>query len=108
MSTVNIDQQERIRPRVGYQTSSICVPVTITPFANLGTARTCYCGDPIIVPGTMECSGVVDGTCTFTIAQNICTAVPIEFGASAQIENIYIQCGETSNEDICTSCNDLI
>jgi hypothetical protein len=109
MSTVNIKHRpQEVCPKIGYQTSSICVPVTVKPFAVLGTAVTSYCGDPVIIPGTLECSGVVNGTCTFTIAQNICTAVPIEFGASAQIENVYVQCGETSNEDICQDCNDLI
>ena len=68
-------------PAVGYQSASICVPVTVTPFAQTGAPITKCCGNPVVTPGLATCSGVRNGACTFTIAQNICVAVPVEFGA---------------------------
>lgn len=109
MSTVNILQQQvETCPATGYQAASVCVPVTIRPFATPGTTITYCCGAPVITPGTIECPGTVNGSCTFTITQNICTAVPVEFGATSRIGNLYVLCGETSGDDICTDCGDLI
>ena len=66
-------------PAVGYQSASICVPVTVTPFAQTGAPITKCCGNPVVTPGLATCSGVRNGACTFTIAQNICVAVPVEY-----------------------------
>jgi hypothetical protein len=105
MSTVNIEQQQVITcPATGYQMSSVCVPVTVTPFANPGTTTTVCCGAPVITTGVAECVGVPNGDCRFTITQNLCTAVPIEFGASAQTGTPSVSCGVTSSTDICTNC----
>ena len=42
-------------PAVGYQSASICVPVTVRPFAKTGTTFTKCCGTPIVVSGAEEC-----------------------------------------------------
>ena len=34
-------------PAVGYQSASICVPVTVIPFAQTGITTTKCCGDPV-------------------------------------------------------------
>lgn len=68
-------------PAVGYQSASICVPVTVTPFAQAGITTTKCCGDPVVTPGREVCGGVKNGSCFFTITQDICVAVPVEFGA---------------------------
>ena len=52
-----------------YQRSTVCVPVTIT-FANNGETVTFCCGDPTITP-VPDCEGVENGSCVFTITQNI-------------------------------------
>lgn len=109
MSTIYIRQQQvQTCPATGYQAASVCVPVTVTPFARPGSTVTFCCGNPTVTPGAVECPGVVNGSCTFTITQNICTAAPVEFGANTEVGNLYVLCGETSNEDICTGCRDLI
>lgn len=38
-------------PTVGYQSASICVPVTVTPFATAGITITKCCGDAVVTPG---------------------------------------------------------
>ena len=72
-------------PAVGYQSASVCVPVTVTPFAEAGSTTTKCCGDPIVTPGRETCDGVKNGSCFFTISQNICVAVPVAFGAVATV-----------------------
>lgn len=105
MSTLNIEPQQAITcPATGYQTSTVCVPVTVTPFAIPGTTTTVCCGQPVITPGLAECPGIVNGTCTFTISQNLCTAVPVEFGANSSTGEARVVCGAASTSDLCTGC----
>ncbi|MGI6727256.1 MAG: hypothetical protein ACOX4P_01640 [Anaerovoracaceae bacterium] len=105
MSTLNIEQlQVETCPATGYQPASVCVPVTVTPFATPGTTTTYCCGDPIVTPGTSLCEGEINGSCTFTITQNICVAVPVEFGATATVGAPSVECGDATEEDVCTNC----
>ena len=68
-------------PAVGYQAASVCVPVTVTPFAEAGKTVT-------------KC----------TISQNICVAVPVAFGAVATVDESYVNCKGATAEDVCTDC----
>lgn len=89
-------------PVVGYQRSTVCVPVTVTPFAHVGTPVTNCCGDPVVTAGDVCPRN--GGVCRFTISQEICVAVPVEFGARAVAGTPSVQCGEASNKNICTDC----
>lgn len=91
-------------PAVGYQAASVCVPVTVTPFAQAGVATTKCCGDPVVVQGQNVSGGVKNGACTFTITQDICVSVPVDFGATAAVGDAYISCNAVSASDICTTC----
>lgn len=91
-------------PAVGYQSASICVPVTVKPFAKTGTTFTKCCGAPVVVSGGDQCSGQINGSCVFTISQDICVAVPVEFGAVASVGDTYVNCNGASSSDICTDC----
>ncbi|MEG0144934.1 MAG: hypothetical protein RR739_02595 [Clostridia bacterium] len=91
-------------PTVGYQSASICVPVTVTPFATTGTTQTICCGSPIVVSGKNTCNGVKNGTCAFTISQDICVAVPVDFGATASVGDTFVNCNGASANDICSDC----
>lgn len=102
MQTVEEDQT---CPAVGYQSASICVPVTVTPFANAGATVTKCCGDPVVTPGRETCGGLKNGTCSFTISQEICVAVPVAFGATASVGETYVACNGVSASDICTDCS---
>lgn len=68
--------EEQTCPTVAYQMSSVCVPVTVTPFARTGSTFTKCCGNATVTPGMAVCSGVKNGSCVFTISQNICVQVP--------------------------------
>lgn len=89
---------------IGYQAASLCVPVTVTPFAIAGDPIVSCCGSPIVTPGTGPCGGTINGSCVFTISQNICVSVPVEFGANTEVGDLVVQCGIASAEDICTDC----
>lgn len=89
---------------VGYQSATVCVPVVVTPFAIARETTTVCCGAPIITPGITVCEGVVNGSCYFTISQNICVEVPVEFGAYSSVGAPVVQCGEATNQDICSNC----
>ncbi|MEG1710255.1 MAG: hypothetical protein RR054_05890 [Clostridia bacterium] len=91
-------------PAVGYQSASICVPVTITPFAQTGATVTKCCGAAIVTSGRTPCEGVKNGVCSFTISQNICVAVPVAFGAVATVGDTFVNCNGASADDICTDC----
>lgn len=99
-------QQVKTCDTVGYQPLTVCVPVTVTPFANPLPTTTFCCCDPIVTPGNAICGGVLNGNCTFTITQNICVAVPVEFGATTVVGNTFVQCGVATSEDVCTDCGE--
>ena len=96
------ERQSRGCPVVGYQRSTVCVPVTVTPFAHVGTPITNCCGDPVVMAGDVCPRN--GGVCRFTISQQVCVAVPVEFGARAVAGTPSVQCGEASNKNICTDC----
>ena len=95
-------------PAVGYQSASICVPVTVTPFAQTGVTTTKCCGSPVVTSGREVCNGVRNGSCVFTISQDICVAGPVEFGAVASVGDSYISCNGASDQDICTGCGEVV
>lgn len=53
MATLNSEllNEAQTCPTVGYQSASICVPVTVTPFAQTGMTTTKCCGNPVVTPG---------------------------------------------------------
>lgn len=91
-------------PAIGYQSASICVPVTVTPFAKTGATFTKCCGNPVVASGRNTCTGVKNGACAFTISQDICVAVPVEFGAIATVGDTFVDCNGAAADDICTDC----
>ena len=93
-------------PAVGYQRIGLCVPVTVTPFVHPKATKTKCCGSPKIKSDQMTCPGKKNGVCTFTISQTICIEVPVDFGATATVDDIYVDCLGASADDICTNCKD--
>lgn len=109
LSTVNPEvlADTQTCPAVGYQSASICVPVTVTPFAQTGMTVTKCCGAPVVTPGREVCNGMKNGSCVFTITQDICVAVPVEFGAVATVGDTFVSGNEVSDNDICTGCGQV-
>lgn len=78
-----------------FQTETVCVPVTVTPFATPGEAKASCCGKPIIGQGSTQCPGN-QTSCSFTIKQRLCIEIPISFGAVIETGKAVVQCGEVS------------
>ena len=53
------------------------------------------------------CEGERNGACVFTITQDICVAVPVEFGATATVGDTFVNCNDASADDICTDCGSI-
>lgn len=91
-------------PATDYQKISVCVPVTVKPYAKTTSTKTICCGDPTVLAGDKPCAGKKDGQCSFTISQTICVEVPVDFGATADVGDTYVDCLDASNENICKEC----
>ncbi|MDD5952065.1 MAG: hypothetical protein PUC32_00205 [Oscillospiraceae bacterium] len=98
------EHTDRTCPAVGFQRATVCVPVTVRPFAHAGRTVTHCCGDPVVVAGEQPCAGTKNGVCHFTISQTICVEVPVEFGAVPVVGDPFVDCLGASEEDICTDC----
>lgn len=85
-------QQETQCPATGEQELSVCVPVTVTPYAIIGTTVTRCVGTPVITPGATVCPGVANGSCHFTISQRLHVSVPVRFGARAVSGEHSVDC----------------
>ena len=79
-----------------FQKETVCVPVTVTPFANAGKAKATCCGKPV-VSNQGSCSGT-RRSYTFTVTQTLCIEIPISFGAVVETGTATVQCGEVSEE----------
>lgn len=95
---------EQTCPATGYQKASVCVPVSVAPFAQAGKTVTKCCGEPKVVDGEAVCPGKKNGICSFTISQTICVEVPVSFGAVATVGDTYVDCLGASTDDICVNC----
>lgn len=81
---------------VFFQTETVCVPVTVTPFAEPHPATVHCCGAPVINT-TNPCSGS-RSSCTFTVTQKLCIEIPITFGADVKTGTAVVSCGSVSEE----------
>lgn len=104
MSDIKANENQTC-PAVGYQSLSVCVPVTVTPFARTDATITKCCGDAIITPGDTVCEGTKNGKCTFAVTQVLCVEVPVEFGAASQTGDTYVNCLGVSADD-CQGCDE--
>ena len=89
-----------------YQTETVCVPVTVTPYATPGEARANCCGSPIINPDN-QCAGTRQ-SCSFTIQQRLCIEIPISFGAVIETGDAVVSCGEVSEEPCDCSTDETV
>lgn len=90
-----------------FQQQTVCVPVTVRPFAIAGKATTVCCDDPVITNGTAVCTPPGTGECTFTVKQTICVEIPITFGADVRTGNVSTVCGAASERE-CECLSDEI
>lgn len=88
----------------GSQRATVCVPVTVTPFASVGDTVTRCCGSPTVTPGTAVCGGTPMGKCVFTISQDVCITVPVSFGAGSVVGQYSVLCGGADTGESCPDC----
>ena len=85
----NQEEEEGCPVMVG-QTAGVCVPVTISPYVRMGHTHTIRYGEPVIGPGACGCAGTKNGSCSFTVTQDIRVCVPLEFCAYTQAGDVYV------------------
>jgi len=91
-------------PAVGYQAATVCVPVTVTPFANVKPTITYGISEAVVTPGISVLTGTANASGHFTITQNICIAVPVEFGANASVGDPFVT-GKAASANAFKGCN---
>lgn len=79
-------------PLVGSQFVTVCLPVTVSPYVFTGPTTVQCCGEPVVIPGCECCKGEENGVCKFTISQKLRVDVPVEFGASVNIDETFVDC----------------
>lgn len=87
--------------KITYQPATVCVPVKVTPSASAGAVNTFCCGEPTVTPCScyVLSRGNVNGSCNYTISQNICVEVPIQFNAIACVGDPSVECGRATSLD---------
>ncbi|MDD3428499.1 MAG: hypothetical protein PHG02_00650 [Oscillospiraceae bacterium] len=90
-----------------YSLCEVSVPVTVTPYAKIGTIKSKCCGKPIIVCDEKPPKGKVNGSCSFTITQKICVEIPVEFGTETRTAEAYVACLGASEKDLCDFHDDF-
>lgn len=75
-----------------HQVANVSLPITVAPFANVGSIMTECCDKPVITMKQEHCKGVENGTCRFTISQKIKVEIPVEFGANTIVGKTFVDC----------------
>lgn len=85
----NVDSfnENQTCPTVGYQAASVCVPVTVTPFASAGATVTKCCGAATVV------SNCEDG-CRLLVIQRLKVRFPVCYKAEVIPEKSETVCTE--------------
>lgn len=103
-NSISAQAADEVSPTVGYQAATVCVPVTVTPYANVGSTVTYGYGEAVITPKIAMLTDAANTSTSFTITQNICVAVPIQFGASASAGEPSV-IGKTASSEMCRGCS---
>lgn len=91
----------------GYQDVSVCIPVTIKPFGEVGNAKTKCLGKAVVSAGCDKCPESHSDVCKFTISQMLRVEVPVIFGARAEVGETAVSCGcADSTEDCGMPCEE--
>lgn len=87
--------------KIAYQRAVVTVPVAVKPYSVAGPTNTLCCSDPVIT--NVRWTGSKEQICYFTITQEICIEIPVQFGAEAYVGAPGVDCLGTSLED-CEDC----
>ena len=93
-----VPQKQQNCPTVGSQTATVCLPVKVNPFSVAGPPKIECCGEPRVMPACDHCHGKINGACEFTISQKIRVEIPVQFGATVDLGNTYVDCERAKGE----------
>ena len=86
--------------KIGTQCVDVSAPLTLTPIATAGTAVITCQGMPSVVCVTDD-----EGTsCTVTVTQRVCVAVPIRYSVVVNPDDPTIACAAGAESSSCSSC----
>lgn len=92
-------------PRDVYVPATVCADINITPYVQHRCEPTLHCcGEPRLSSTPTSCPGVKNQTIHFTVSQDICIKIPLEFGATTLVGEPFVQAGNPTLEDICSGC----
>ena len=83
---------ENTCPADGYQDVTVCLPVEVKPFADVGKIKVKCLGSSDVNCSEKGCCGEIKGKCNFTISQKIRVEVPVTFGADVEVGEARIDC----------------
>ena len=92
-------QKPNVCPVVGKQKVTVCLPVAVNPYAKTGPAKIHCCGDHEIRYGCKFCKGKPNAACEFTISQKLNVELPVEFGATVNVGDTFVDCDCPKEED---------
>lgn len=76
-------------PAIVHETVCVQAEITITPDVEVGEFSSFCVGAPVIG----GCDGTPVASCTFTVSQNICVQIPLNFSANATAVPAGLVCG---------------
>lgn len=86
--------------KIGTQCVDVAAPLTLTPIATAGTATITCQGAPSVV-----CVTDAEGTsCTVTVTQRVCVAVPIRYSVVVDPDDPTISCAGGAESSGCGCC----
>lgn len=86
---------------MSYQDVNVCVPITVKAFGKVGNAKTQCIGKSVVKSDCDYCPGKEEDVCKFTISQKLRVEVPVIFGARAEADEAFIDCGCAESKDCC-------
>jgi hypothetical protein len=106
-----VPPKPQVCPTIGNQSAVVCLPVAVSPYAVTGPIKIKCCGEPVVSSFCNRCRGKVNETCEFTISQKINVEIPVEFGATVNIGETFIECGCASADELpcehgCNCCKE--
>ena len=98
-------QKSQACPVIGSQSATACLPVAISPYAVAGPAKIKCCGEPEIIANCNHCRGRKNGICEFIISQKMRVDIPVEFGASVNVGDTYVNFDCAKGEIVDGKCD---
>ncbi|MDD3346956.1 hypothetical protein [Oscillibacter sp.] len=83
--------------KIGTQCVDVSEPVILTPTASVGTITVTCQGTPSVVCVT----DAAESSCTVTLTQKVCVAIPVRFGVSMAPGEASIACAAGSTGCAC-------